>query len=87
MNWYSETWQQKRDRLQRWHHWFAWHPVRVNTRIYWLETIYIKGQFHSNYDCYWTWEYAANVFDILKNDPSARDYIEEVRLLHDTKNV
>lgn len=23
----------------RWHKWFAWRPVRIDERIYWLETI------------------------------------------------
>lgn len=39
MNWPSESKAAKRDRLTQWHKWFAWVPVRIGERMYWLETV------------------------------------------------
>jgi len=72
MYWYSETWQNKEKRLSSVHKWFAWKPVRVNDRIYWLQTIYRKGTRHCRrlntalLGDWWAWSYAENEFDILK---------------------
>lgn len=27
------------NKLQQWHRWFAWHPVRLNGECVWLETV------------------------------------------------
>lgn len=39
MNWHSESKTTKRERLASWHPWFAWKPVRIGERIYWLEMV------------------------------------------------
>lgn len=46
---------------ERWHKWFAWHPVRVPTKgkmsgmtMVWFETIERKGSYY--YDA-WSWNY------------------------------
>lgn len=43
MQWRSETFEQKIARQRRWHKWFAWHPVRLesdgrSTKV-WLEVV------------------------------------------------
>lgn len=29
----------KTQRQKQWHDWFAWHPIRINDEIVWLETV------------------------------------------------
>lgn len=31
---------EKTKRLLKWHIWFAWYPVRIKSRIFWLESVY-----------------------------------------------
>lgn len=41
-----------------WHHWFAWHPVRIGPELVWLERVDRKGTHH--YDSMggcWSFEY------------------------------
>jgi hypothetical protein len=42
----------------KWHHWFAWHPVRSGPYLYWLCFMDRKGEFHEDSmgGC-WTYEY------------------------------
>lgn len=44
---------------ERWHDWFAWRPVRLETKqCVWLEPIQRKGDFHCwGADSRWTFEY------------------------------
>lgn len=62
------TWRERRDaqqaeikRLENWHTWFAWYPVRVtDTRdCRWLETVFRKGSNDIDMcgDQFWNWEY------------------------------
>ncbi len=56
----TERWKRKKARLEDWHYWFAWRPVRLNTgECCWLEKVRRKGTFEEGYFCgdYWTWEY------------------------------
>lgn len=40
----------KRERLENWHRWFAWHPVRVGEKeCRWLEIVWRKGSYGSKY--------------------------------------
>ena len=60
----GETPAEKFERLENWHRWFAWHPVRVGSHdCRWLEYVERKGTLHYYYDEYgghwWTWEYRA----------------------------
>lgn len=43
MKWRYETYEEKRDRLEKWHRWFAWKIVRVNGVAYWLTTLERKA--------------------------------------------
>lgn len=54
MNWYSETAEDALARKREWHRWFAWWPVRIGSRVYWLETVLRR---YSD-DCWLDWEYA-----------------------------
>lgn len=73
MKWFSETWDQKRNRLSKWHKYYAWFPVRTGpekaTKV-WLEPVGRKGDWDSGYgDGWWNWEYCEiqNLeFEILK---------------------
>jgi len=39
-----ESWDHKRKRLEGWHKWFAWRPVRVTDNdCRWLETLERRG--------------------------------------------
>lgn len=55
-------WERKKQRLEAWHRWFAWHPARVhNEYLVWLEMIERKGEygFHSRGAdvATWGWQY------------------------------
>ena len=43
---------QTHERLERWHKWFAWHPVYTEQEAYvWLQTIY-RQRVYDDYGCY-----------------------------------
>ena len=50
MKWRSETLQQRKVRIKKWHSWFAWHPVRIGKtdHVVWFETVFRKMD--ENYD-------------------------------------
>lgn len=39
MNWHAESTEARDQRRAEWHKWFAWYPVRVGERRYWLEHV------------------------------------------------
>ena len=45
----------QRIKLEDWHTWFAWHPVRCDDNLYhWLEYVFRKGDFRGyGDDVYW----------------------------------
>jgi hypothetical protein len=57
----GETHEEKALRLENWHRWFAWYPVRVGSHdCRWLEAVERKGTFRGWIgDPYWEWEYRA----------------------------
>lgn len=58
---YEERLFAKFTRLNVWHPWFAWFPVRVAKRdCRWLENVERKGKFYGGYGGdFWEWEYRA----------------------------
>ena len=49
-----------------WEKWFAWHPVKVNSKRTWLKTIYRrKINTYVDYDNWAKYEYGT-IFDVLK---------------------
>lgn len=49
MNWKFETWKEYKARLSRYCEWFAWYPVSIDGRIYWLEKVLRRYKFsHSS---------------------------------------
>lgn len=40
-------------KLQQWHRWFAWCPIRMNGECVWLETIERRISFTFFYDTVW----------------------------------
>lgn len=58
MRWQSESWLTKAGRLDIWHRWFAWHPVRAGEEVVWLEDVERKGELmYDSLSTYWAWEY------------------------------
>lgn len=57
-------------RVQRWHKWFAWKPVRLTSDHYevrFLCFVYRRGRKYWHQDGHsWEWTYADNEFDMLK---------------------
>lgn len=54
------TYAEYEERLQRWHLWFAWHPVRVaKGDCRWLEKVERKGTPPKNWMDDWSWEHRA----------------------------
>ena len=47
------------ERLEKWHRWFAWHPVRVGLRdCRWLEHVERKGRrLRTPHGSRWDWSY------------------------------
>lgn len=61
---FGMTYAQRLVQLQDWHPWFAWHPVRVDRELIWLERIERKGEHFP--DCIgwqWQWEYRDRTVD------------------------
>lgn len=62
--------EEREERLNAWHKWFAWRPIRMTddqTDVRWLEFVYRKGRKrYSDDGGYWTWTYAETTFDILR---------------------
>jgi len=63
MKWEHKLHESKIDRLERWHKWFAWHPISIEhadgseSKI-WFETVDRKGTQHGGYDVdWWDWRY------------------------------
>jgi len=56
---YGESWEYEKLRLENWHEWFAWRPVRVGNRdCRWLEKVQRKGKYiYYGIDSCWLWEY------------------------------
>ena len=58
----GETWSTKQQRLQEWHEWFAWHPIRLGDHdCRWLEKVQRKGTlcWGGWIDSWWYWDYKA----------------------------
>lgn len=53
------AWPEKRARLEQWHDWFAWYPVRVASHdCRWLERVGRKGVLLSaRRGGIWRWQY------------------------------
>ena len=50
----------KNEKLQSWHKWFAWYPVRISKNdCRWLETVYRKGTmvYYIQKGKIWEWSY------------------------------
>lgn len=65
----EQKWRDEKARLQSWHKWFAWKPVRMTSdkqdmRIF--EFVYRKGIYDPHGHSTWVWRYASNTLDILK---------------------
>lgn len=44
--------------LSKWHPWFAWHPVKIEGKWYWLKRVERRGWRVDEYDHgYWHWEF------------------------------
>ena len=53
-----ETYQQRNDRLTKWHKHFTWLPTEIQDRIVWLETVWRKGNpYCYNLATYYSYEY------------------------------
>jgi hypothetical protein len=40
-----------------WNWWFAWHPVRANRTVMWLEWVQRKSKYYDEYSSCHRWEY------------------------------
>lgn len=55
MQWDSrgqKRWQKRWNRGNNWHKWFAWYPVEIDGRVYWLECLERKRAYGWA-GCYW----------------------------------
>jgi len=57
VKWKYETRAQYKERVSKWHKWFAWHPVSWNGVTYWLETIECKVYIFWGFGVDDVWEY------------------------------
>ncbi len=55
----GETWDEKVARLEQWHPWFAWRPVRLGSHdCRWLEWLVRKGKYTVDWGgSQWNWRY------------------------------
>lgn len=56
----GETWPERRARLENWHLFFAWYPVKIKDHdCAWLERVLRKGKWDCNWgESTWTWSYS-----------------------------
>jgi hypothetical protein len=41
----------RRQRLKTWHLWFAWRPIRLNSKtVAWLERLYRRTDYYGSYE-------------------------------------
>lgn len=75
MRWRSETFNEKRKRLETWRPWFAWRPVMIDNERVWLEWIYRRTKVHcgSFGDTLYETEYGDTMF-ILKKQKFDSEY-------------
>lgn len=45
MNWKTETWGEYQKRMFKYKEWFAWYPVFIKGRTYWLEKVLRRYSF------------------------------------------
>lgn len=59
MRWKSESSSVWKNRIQEWHRWFAWHPIRIGEEKLWLCFVYRRAEsiFCYGTDCYAQWIY------------------------------
>ena len=76
MKWYSESKQEKRNRLEVWHKWFVWWPTRIGSHIHFLTYIGRIGEYQAGYENdWWRWKYCELhelEFNILKGEKNDR---------------
>ena len=74
MKFRSITLEEKRkikiEKLEAWHRWFAWTPIRLtvdNHEVRWMENVYRKGKLrHTDDGPYWQWKYADGAIDVIQ---------------------
>lgn len=54
-----ERWVILRDRISKWHRWFAWYPVRLYNKdmCVWLEWVEQRAECANSIRAIWYWEY------------------------------
>lgn len=56
----GETYEERHARLENWHRFFAWYPVKIKDHdCAWMEWVLRKGKFTCSWgDADWTWSYS-----------------------------
>lgn len=75
MRWRSETFDERRKRLETWRPWFAWRPVLIGSERVWLEWIFRRTKIHYSGmgDCFYEVEFA-DAMSILRKQQAMKDY-------------
>lgn len=77
MRWKSETFEERRKRLETWRPWFAWRPVVIDGERVWLEWIFRRTKVHTPYysggDALYEVEFT-DAMSILRKQQAMKDY-------------
>ena len=74
MRWRSETYEEKKKRLETWRPWFAWRPVMIDNERVWLEWVYCRTKcYFGPDDIHYSKEYA-DTMSILKKQKYDGEY-------------
>ena len=75
MRWRTETYKERKERLEQWRPWFAWLPVVIDGERVWLEWVYRRTKiYHGGMgDTLYETEYADSM-SILKKQKFDREY-------------
>jgi hypothetical protein len=75
MRWRTETFDERKKRLETWRPWFAWRPVVVGKERIWLEWIFRRTRItYSGMGDYFSEVEFTDAMSILKKEQAMKDY-------------
>jgi hypothetical protein len=75
MRWRTETFDERKKRLETWRPWFAWRPVVIDGHRVWLEWVYKRTKiYHGGMGDYFSEVEFTDAMSILKKEQAMKDY-------------
>ncbi len=87
MKWKVKDNTMKYGKFQKWHPWFAWHPIKFCDHWHWLERVLRRGtssswtfSFFDRLACVCEYEYKESILDLLKEGNTENHDTQEKRI-------